>query len=95
MTPKAAALVAREQPDIVVSGHSHKFSCVRHSDGRWYVNPGAVGRSSVRTMALLRLPEKGAGAEVQPEVERVELAPRRAGGGKASGDKTQPISASA
>lgn len=60
--PAAAALIERLQPDIVIYGHSHKYSVDEHG-GRVYINPGSAGParfSLPRTAALLHLPPKGA-----------------------------------
>ncbi len=40
--PAVRRLLARERPDVVVHGHSHKPGAAVH-DGRLYVNPGSAG----------------------------------------------------
>lgn len=37
-----ARMFAGEDADIIVYGHDHA-PCIRHANGRWYVNPGALG----------------------------------------------------
>jgi uncharacterized protein len=47
--------LAREQPDVVVFGHSHQQFCER-IDGRLFVNPGYAGKpkfGAERSVALL------------------------------------------
>ncbi|KAK9805276.1 hypothetical protein WJX72_010460 [[Myrmecia] bisecta] len=56
----AAALVEAHQPDIVVFGHSHKFSVTQDAKVL-YINPGSAGPARFklpRTAAVLTLPAK-------------------------------------
>lgn len=65
----AAAAVQRQQPDIVLHGHSHQYS-VEEAEApqggvMLQVNPGSAGPARFklkRTAALLTLPPKGASA---------------------------------
>jgi hypothetical protein len=53
--PRAGAALARERPDIVVHGHSHRPGADLHA-GRLYVNPGSAGPRRFtlpRTAAIL------------------------------------------
>ncbi len=63
-----ARRIAREKPDVVVFGHSHKpFDEVR--DGRLYFNPGYAGRprfGQARSVAILHCDESGVRAEFCP-----------------------------
>jgi hypothetical protein len=58
-------LIAREWPDVVVFGHSHKpFNEVR--EGRLYFNPGYAGKSrfgQARSVAILHCDGNGVRAE--------------------------------
>lgn len=68
----AAAAIQRHQPDIVVCGHSHQFG-VEEAEAPpggvlLRINPGSAGPARFklkRTVALLRLPPKGALAGVE------------------------------
>lgn len=62
-----AAAVEQHQPNIVVTGHSHKFAVDEVEDGvggsRLLVNPGSAGPARFRlgrSAALLTLPDRGA-----------------------------------
>jgi putative phosphoesterase len=62
--PRAGAALARERPDIVVHGHSHRPGAALHA-GRLYVNPGSAGPRRFtlpRTAAILTV--SGRRAEV-------------------------------
>ena len=51
--------IARERPDAVVFGHTHK-ACWETIDGVWYLNPGYAGKpkfGAERTVAILRCQE--------------------------------------
>ena len=55
-----ASQIARDRPDVVVFGHTHKPFC-RQSDGVLFFNPGYAGKQRFnlpRTVALLRCDEK-------------------------------------
>ena len=57
--------VARERPDVVVFGHTHKAFC-ETSDGVLFFNPGSAGKPRFgrgRTAAILHCEEK----EIRPE----------------------------
>ena len=57
--------VARERPDVVVFGHTHKAFC-ETSDGVLFFNPGSAGKPRFgrgRTAAILHCGEK----EIRPE----------------------------
>ena len=59
------ARIAREQPDVVVFGHTHKPFC-QTLGGTLYLNPGYAGKSRfglARSMAILHCDEKGMRAE--------------------------------
>ncbi|KAL4452144.1 hypothetical protein ABPG75_007806 [Micractinium tetrahymenae] len=85
-SPEAAAAIEQHQPDIVVHGHSHKFSVETvplpgGSAGgpkrRLLVNPGSAGPARFRlgrTAALLCLPDRTSGE--WPAVDRIDLAPK-------------------
>lgn len=58
-------LIARERPDVIVFGHSHKPFCERIG-GILYFNPGYAGKSRFnlpRSMALLHCTASGIRAE--------------------------------
>ena len=60
--------LARERPDVVVFGHSHKPFC-QTVDGVLFFNPGYAGRSRFgleRSVAILHCGEKGIRAEYLP-----------------------------
>lgn len=62
------ARIAREQPDVVVFGHSHKPFC-ETIEGRLFFNPGYAGKSRFgleRTVAILDCDEKGIRSEYMP-----------------------------
>ena len=51
--------LARERPDVVVFGHTHK-ACWETIDGVWYLNPGYAGKpkfGAERTVAILHCRE--------------------------------------
>ena len=57
--------VARERPDVVVFGHTHKAFC-ETSNGVLFFNPGSAGKPKFgrgRTAAILHCEEK----EIRPE----------------------------
>ncbi|HYR55749.1 MAG TPA: metallophosphoesterase family protein [Myxococcaceae bacterium] len=57
MRPAAAALVAKTEPNIVISGHSHQGRIALHQ-GILFVNPGSAGKKRfrlLRSAALLSL----------------------------------------
>ncbi len=57
--------VARERPDVVVFGHTHKAFC-EMIDGVLFFNPGSAGKPRFgrgRTVAILHCDEK----EIRPE----------------------------
>jgi len=59
------ARIARERPDVVVFGHTHKPFC-ETIDGALFFNPGYAGKSRFgleRTVAILHCGEKGIRAE--------------------------------
>jgi putative phosphoesterase len=59
------ARLAREKPDVVVFGHTHKPFC-ETIDGRLYFNPGYAGKPRFnleRTVGILHCDEKGIRAE--------------------------------
>src|SRR5207245_9424378 len=61
--------IAREQPQVVVFGHTHKAFC-QTIDGTLYFNPGYAGKSRFgleRSVAILHCHEKS----VQPEFLRL------------------------
>ena len=58
--PDALDLLAREEPDILLVGHSH-IGVVERCHGTLWVNPGAAGLQGLhteRTAAILHLGEK-------------------------------------
>jgi len=61
LTEEIQARIAREAPDVVVFGHTHKpFSGILN--GTLYFNPGYAGKSRFgmeRSVAILRCDEKG------------------------------------
>lgn len=80
--PEAEALIARERPDIVISGHTH-VGHLTVRDGVVYVNPGSAGPRRFRlvpSVARLRVDGRKLQAEllllepvgVEP-VSRIEL----------------------
>ena len=59
------ARIARERPDVVVFGHTHKPFC-QSIDGVLFFNPGYAGKSRFgleRSVAILHCGEKGIRAE--------------------------------
>jgi len=49
------SLLAKERPDVVLFGHTHKPYC-KHLDGTWFFNPGYAGKQRFklpRTVALM------------------------------------------
>lgn len=57
--------VAREQPHVVVFGHTHQPFC-ETVEGRLFINPGSAGRPRFhlpRSVALLHCDERGVRAE--------------------------------
>jgi uncharacterized protein len=55
------SLVQREQPDVVVFGHSHKPFC-ETLDGRLFFNPGSAGKARFgmeRSVAILHCDPEG------------------------------------
>lgn len=57
LPPKLKERIAREKPDVVVFGHSHKQFCER-IDGVLFVNPGYAGKPRFnleRSAALMQL----------------------------------------
>jgi putative phosphoesterase len=63
--PPAGAALARERPEIVVHGHSHRPGAVLHQ-GRLYVNPGSAGPRRFalpRTAAILTVSGRRAQVE--------------------------------
>jgi putative phosphoesterase len=55
--PRAGAALARERPDIVIHGHSHRPGAAVHA-GRLFVNPGSAGPSRFtlpRTAAVMTI----------------------------------------
>jgi uncharacterized protein len=72
----AAALIAREQPDVLVCGHSHILVAGRVGTLLW-INPGAAGQEgfhAVRTAAILSIGDDGKMA-----LARIDLGPRGSG----------------
>lgn len=70
-------------------GHSHRYSW-KERGGRWWLNPGSAGParfSLPRSMAILRLPQKGSGQA--PQVEQLVLAPKAPPRLKSSSDSKQ------
>lgn len=101
-SPEAAAAMEQHQPDVVITGHSHRWSeaTVETAAGRRQLrlNPGSAGPARFklgRSVALLALPERGSGA--WPTVRRIELAskapPRlpEARGGAARGMRRKQV----
>ncbi|CAK0787520.1 hypothetical protein CVIRNUC_010740 [Coccomyxa viridis] len=63
-------------PDIVVHGHTHKYS-VKEEGGILFINPGSAGPARFklpRTAAVLELQPKALG--LQAKVMRIDLAPK-------------------
>lgn len=65
-SPEAAAAMEQHQPDVVITGHSHRWSeaTVETAAGRRQLrlNPGSAGPARFklgRSVALLALPERG------------------------------------
>jgi putative phosphoesterase len=57
--------IARERPDVVVFGHTHKPFC-ESLNGTLYFNPGYAGKSRFgmdRTLAILHCDDKGIRSE--------------------------------
>ena len=64
-SPPLRTRIARERPDAVVFGHTHKPFC-QTLGGTLYLNPGYAGKSRfglARSMAILHCDEKGMRAE--------------------------------
>ena len=62
------ARIARERPDVVVFGHTHKPFCQTIGDTLFF-NPGYAGKSRFgleRTVAILHCGDKGIRAEYLP-----------------------------
>ena len=60
--------IARERPDAVVFGHTHKALC-ETIDGVLYLNPGYAGKpkfGAERSVAILHCDGKGMRAEFLP-----------------------------
>jgi hypothetical protein len=60
--------LARERPDVVIFGHTHKAFCER-IDGVLYLNPGYAGKAKFgleRSVAVLRCEGKELRAEFLP-----------------------------
>jgi len=60
--------IARERPDVVVFGHTHRAFC-ETIDGARYLNPGYAGRpkpGAERSVAILHCDEKGIRHEFLP-----------------------------
>lgn len=75
--PQRAALdlLAREQPDILLVGHSH-IAVVQRAHGTLWINPGAAGRQGFhkeRTIMLLHLDAAG---QAEPALDLVRLGRR-------------------
>ncbi|BDA47372.1 probable metallophosphoesterase MTH_1774 [Coccomyxa sp. Obi] len=71
--PEWKAVLSEYRPDIVLHGHSHKYSVVESGD-ICYCNPGSAGPARFqlpRTAAILHLQPKETGEG--PVVERIEL----------------------
>ena len=65
LTDALHATVAREKPEVVVFGHTHKPFCERFGE-TLYFNPGYAGKSRFgmeRSVAFLHCDEKGIRAE--------------------------------
>jgi len=63
------SLIAKEQPDVVMFGHTHKPFWAR-LEGTWFLNPGYAGRQRFdlpRTVALLDADAR----QFQPEFLRL------------------------
>lgn len=63
---RVRAALARERPEIVIHGHSHRPGAALH-DGRLYVNPGSAGPRRFtlpRTAAILTLAGRRARVEL-------------------------------
>ena len=67
LVQEVARLVHEARPDILVHGHSHKYSLERR-EGVLHINPGSAGP------ARFRLPRTAALLELHPKV-RVPCAP--------------------
>ena len=64
LNPAASALIARERPNIVISGHSHQGRISIYGD-MLFVNPGSAGRKRfklLRSAAVLSLSKNKARA---------------------------------
>lgn len=64
--PAAARLITREDPTIVLAGHSHN-ALLEEAAGRFFVNPGGAGKKRFklqRTAGILRLDGPRAAAEI-------------------------------
>jgi putative phosphoesterase len=64
--PPAARLLARERPEIVVSGHSHDGHALVEG-GKLFLNPGGAGRKRFKLLRSV------ATLELNPEFARVQL----------------------
>lgn len=51
-TPRMRALLQRQEPDLLVCGHSHILRVSKHH-GLYYLNPGAAGRYGMHTVRTL------------------------------------------
>jgi uncharacterized protein len=69
LTDSLEGLIQREQPDVVVFGHSHKPFC-ETLDGRLYFNPGSAGKARFgmeRSVGILHCNESA----IRPEFFRL------------------------
>jgi len=69
LTDELESKIARERPEAVIFGHTHKPFCER-IDGVLYFNPGYTGKSRFgmeRTLAILHCDEK----DIRPEYVRL------------------------
>ncbi|KAL6779594.1 hypothetical protein ACKKBG_A12920 [Auxenochlorella protothecoides x Auxenochlorella symbiontica] len=60
VSKEAQALIALHDPEIVVTGHSHKYSVEKCPAGRLFINPGSAGPARFklpRSAAILALTE--------------------------------------
>ncbi len=71
-TAEMEALLAREQVDVLFSGHTHLSYCKAVSQG-WAINPGSVGRSKEAhrkaSYAILEITAQG----LRPEIVQLEF----------------------
>lgn len=72
---RALGLIRREEPDVLVVGHSH-IPVVGRVEGALWINPGAAGRHGFHTERFAAMLHVGADGELS--MDRIELGRRSA-----------------